>query len=56
MDAKATPRRGKKTIPMALNNELFDRSTLRERRRQALFLKLTAIFLSVPSSPKMQFT
>jgi len=39
MDAKARPR-GKKTVPMAVNNELFDRSTLRERRRQAIIPKV----------------
>src|ERR1700676_4668708 len=43
MDAKARPR-GKKTVPMAVNNELFDRSTLRERRRQAIIRAAATAF------------
>jgi AcrR family transcriptional regulator len=44
MDAKAKPRRGKKTVPVAVNNELFDRSTLRERRRQAIIRAAATAF------------
>jgi hypothetical protein len=44
MDSKAKPHRGKKPLPMAENNELFDRSTLRERRRQAIIRAAATAF------------
>jgi AcrR family transcriptional regulator len=44
MDDKAKPTRGKKPAPLAENNELFDRSTLRERRRQAIIRAAATAF------------
>lgn len=44
MRSKAKPQRGKKRLPMAENNELFDRSTLRERRRQAIIRAAATAF------------
>jgi AcrR family transcriptional regulator len=44
MNGKAKPARGKKVAPIAENNELFDRTTLRERRRQAIIRAAATAF------------
>jgi TetR/AcrR family transcriptional regulator len=44
MNDKAKPTRGKKSAPLGENNELFDRSTLRERRRQAIIRAAATAF------------
>ncbi|MDB5575108.1 MAG: hypothetical protein JWR80_284 [Bradyrhizobium sp.] len=44
MNSSAKPPRGKKSAPIAENSELFDRSTLRERRRQAIIRAAATAF------------
>jgi AcrR family transcriptional regulator len=44
MACTAKPRRVKKPLPMVEKNELFDRSTLRERRRQAIIRAAATAF------------
>jgi AcrR family transcriptional regulator len=44
MSSQAKSRRKKKTAPIAEKNELFDRSTLRERRRQAIIRAAATAF------------
>jgi AcrR family transcriptional regulator len=44
MSSQAKSRQKKKTTPIAEKNELFDRSTLRERRRQAIIRAAATAF------------
>lgn len=44
MNDRMKPARGKKPAPIAENSELFDRSTLRERRRQAIIRAAATAF------------
>jgi AcrR family transcriptional regulator len=44
MKSSLKPKRGKKAAPIAAKNELFDRSTLREKRREAIIRAAATAF------------